>query len=80
MSMIYSSDPELREHAILKEKASKIYKETGRPYWQVEEEVFADFWRRYPDWSPKAVSARKARWAGRDLPDFDGDTSRNGVE
>jgi hypothetical protein len=51
---------EMQEHATLTATAKRIYKETGRPYWQIEEEVFADFWQRHPDWAPEAVAARKA--------------------
>lgn len=52
---------EIREHAQLEAEAQRIYNETGRPYWQIEEEVFADFWQRHPDWSPEAVAARKSK-------------------
>ena len=53
----------VQEHVALTATANKIFVETRRPYWQIEEEVFADFWQRNPDWSPEAVSARKVAGA-----------------
>jgi len=50
---------DFQESIILTEKVNRICTETGLPFWQVEEEVFADFWKRYPDWSPEARNARK---------------------
>jgi hypothetical protein len=45
----------------LEAEAKRLYNETGRPYSEIEDEVFAAFWSANPDWSPEAVSARKTR-------------------
>lgn len=71
---------EMQEYTKLTTEAKRIWEETGRPYWQIEEEVFADFWSRNPDWSPEARRQRIEKYRTADLPDFDGDTSTNGVE
>lgn len=71
---------EIQEHAKLAEEAKRIWEETGRPYRQIEEEIFADFWSRNPDWSPEARVQRIEKYRTADLPDFDRDTSTDGVE